>query len=126
MHELSIAQAIAQVALDHAHGRRVHKIELQVGHLRQVVPSALEFAFELVAQATPLEGAELVIEQVPARGRCRACDALTTMTSFPLQCGGCGGLDVELIAGEELLVDALEIEDAEEELMTTGGTAHGG
>jgi hypothetical protein len=33
-------------------------------------------------------------------------------------------LDVELVAGEELLVDALEIE--EQEPLTTGGIAHGG
>jgi len=123
MHELSIAQAIAQVALDHARGRRVLRVELRVGHLRQVVPSALEFAFELVSQGTPLDGAELVIERVPAQGRCRTCGAHTVMTSFPLQCGSCGGLDVELTAGEELLVDALEIED--DEVLTTEGVAHG-
>ena len=72
MHELSIAEAVVAVASRHAAGRRVHRIELKVGYLRQVVPSALEFAFELVADGTSLQGAELVIDQVPARGRCRA------------------------------------------------------
>jgi Zn finger protein HypA/HybF involved in hydrogenase expression len=46
------------------------------------------------------------------------------MESFPLQCGRCGRLDVELVAGEELLVDALELEA--EEALTTGGMANGG
>ena len=32
-------------------------VEVEVGRLRQVVPDALEFAFELVARETPLEGA---------------------------------------------------------------------
>jgi hydrogenase nickel incorporation protein HypA/HybF len=123
MHELSIAQAVADIAQRHANGRRVHKIELKVGYLRQVVPSALEFAFELVSEGTPLEGAELSIESVPVRGRCRACGAETTMTEFPLQCEGCGGMDLELLTGEELLVDALELDDVE---MTTEGVAHGG
>ena len=45
------------------------------------------------------------------------------MTAFPLQCACCGGMDLELVAGEELLVDALELEEME---MTTEGTAHGG
>ncbi len=124
MHELSIAEAVIDIALAHANGRRVHKVELKVGHLRQVVPSALEFAFELLCDGTPLEGAELAIEDVPARGRCRACGVETTMRAFPLQCRGCGGLDLELEAGEELLVDALELDDDLE--MTTGGIAHGG
>ena len=124
MHELSIADGVAQVASRHARGRRVTRVELRVGHLRQVVPSALEFAWQLVTDGTSLDGAELAIEEVPARGRCRACTAETTMESFPLQCGRCGGLDLEVLAGEELLVDALELE--EEEALTTGGMANGG
>ena len=125
MHELSIAGSVVEIASRHAAGRKVSKLELKVGHLRQVVPSALEFAFELLTNGTPLEGAELVIEDVPARGRCRACDAETIMRAFPLQCSRCGGFDLELEAGEELLVDALEIEEEPLELVehetTTGG-----
>jgi hydrogenase nickel incorporation protein HypA/HybF len=126
MHELSIADGVAQVALRHAAGRRVTRVELRVGHLRQVVPSALEFAWQLITDGTALEAAELQIEYVPARGHCRECETETTMESFPLQCGRCGSLDVELVAGEELLVDALELEDQEDEALTTGGMAHGG
>jgi Zn finger protein HypA/HybF involved in hydrogenase expression len=33
------------------------------------------------------------------------------MEGFPLQCSGCRGLDLELLAGEELSVDALELAD---------------
>jgi hydrogenase nickel incorporation protein HypA/HybF len=124
MHELSIADGVAHVALRHAAGRRVTRVELTVGHLRQVVPSALEFAWQLVTDGTALEGAELAIEQVPARGLCRACAAETTMESFPLRCGRCGALDLEVLAGEELLVDALVLE--REEALTTGGMANGG
>jgi hydrogenase nickel incorporation protein HypA/HybF len=123
MHELSIAEGIVGVAERHADGRRVSRVELRIGHLRQVVPSALTFAFELVAQGTAVEGAELVIESVPAAGRCRGCGAESVLTAFPLQCSACGGFDLELLRGEELLVDALELE---EETTTTGGTRHGG
>ena len=123
MHELSIAEAVVAIVSRHARGRKVYRVELKVGHLRQVVPSALEFAFELLTDGTGMEGAELVIEDVPARGRCRVCGTDSTMTAFPLQCGCCGGMDLELVAGEELLVDALELEEME---MTTEGTAHGG
>lgn len=122
MHELSIAQAVVGIAQRHAAGRRVMKVEVSVGYLRQVVPSALEFAFELLTRDTALDGAELVITEVPVLVRCRACDLESTLDGFPLQCARCGGLDVELRAGQELFVDALEVQDE----MTTGGIAHGG
>src|SRR5437764_10212887 len=119
MHELSIAEAVVGIASWHAAGRKVSKVELKVGHLRQVVPSALEFAFELLTNGTPLEGAELVIEDVPARGRCKQCGAETQMWAFPLQCAHCNGLDLEIETGEELLVDALELEQDALELASS-------
>lgn len=116
MHELSLAAAIVRIAERNAQGRRVVRVELEVGRLRQVVPEALEFAFGLVANGTPAEGAELALEEVPVRVRCRACDAeTTTAQDFPLACASCGALDVEVTAGEELQVVGLELEEVETE-----------
>jgi hydrogenase nickel incorporation protein HypA/HybF len=123
MHELAIADSVVRIACAHAAGRKVARVELKVGHLRQVVPSALEFSFGLVAEGTELEGAELAMEVVPAGGRCRTCGSDGPLPEFPLQCQACGGFDVEVLRGEELLVDALEIE--EEALIGNGGTGCG-
>jgi hydrogenase nickel incorporation protein HypA/HybF len=120
MHELSIASAIVDVAIAHAGGRRVSAVEVRIGHLRQVVPGSLEFAFGLLAEGTPLDGAQLRIVAVPARGRCRACGTESRFDAFPLRCAACAGLDLELLEGEELLVDSLDIEE-DEALATTGG-----
>jgi hydrogenase nickel incorporation protein HypA/HybF len=111
VHELSIADAILQTTARCAGGRRVARIELKVGHLRQIVPSALEFGFALVAEGTLAEGAELNIETVPARVSCRRCAAESVVSAFPLGCRSCNSLQVEVIAGDELFVDALELED---------------
>lgn len=35
MHELAIAEPIVEIARRHANGRRVTKVYLKVGHLRQ-------------------------------------------------------------------------------------------
>ncbi len=119
MHELSIAEAVVDIALRHADGRPVEVVELKVGHLRQVVPSALEFAFELVAEGTAVEGAVLEIEAVRAAGVCRECGLESEQEGFPLRCARCGGLDVEVTRGEELLVDSLELEETEGTALAT-------
>jgi hydrogenase nickel incorporation protein HypA/HybF len=123
MHELALAESVVRIACAHAADRRVAAIELRVGHLRQVVPSALEFSFTLVAEGTVCEGAALRMEAVPAGGVCRACGTDGPLGDFPLSCAGCGGLDVEVTRGEELCVEALELEERE---MTANGTVlHG-
>jgi hydrogenase nickel incorporation protein HypA/HybF len=100
----------------------VTRVDVRVGHLRQVVPDSLAFAFELVAAGTELEGARLAIQQVPARVHCAACAAATELIEFPAHCSECRSMDVELHGGDELLVDSLEIEEPDEAALTrTGG-----
>jgi hydrogenase nickel incorporation protein HypA/HybF len=120
MHELSIADAVREIAERHARGRTVRRVEVRVGHLRQVVPDSLEFAWQLVTQDGPLEGAQLVTEYVPATASCDRCGSASCLTAFPARCGGCGSLDVDVTGGDELLVDALELED-QEALARSGG-----
>ena len=111
MHELSIAQALLAIVCEHAGGRRVTQVDVRVGHLRQVVPDALAFSFELVAQGTVAEGAELVLEPVRAEGDCRTCGTRSHLPQFPLSCRACGGLDIEVVRGEELCVESLDVTD---------------
>jgi hydrogenase nickel incorporation protein HypA/HybF len=123
LHELAIAESVVQIASRHANGRRVTKVQLKVGHLRQVVPSALSFSFELVAHDTPVEGAQLEMEEVPAVGRCRDCGTESRLESFPLRCRRCEGFDLEVLGGEELYVEFLELEEepAKDKELTADG-----
>ncbi len=120
MHELSIAQAIVDVAARHAGERDVARVHVRIGHLRQVVRSALEFSFELCAHGTPVEGAALELEVIPISVACRSCRTDSRPGGFPLACGACGGLAVDVVRGEELQVESLELV---EELTTSGGWA---
>jgi len=110
MHELAIAESVVRIASEHARGRRVVAVHVTAGHLRQVVPDALAFAFELVALGTPLEGARLELREVPARVRCHTCGAESEQDGFPLACDACSGFDVEVTGGEELMVEELVLE----------------
>jgi hydrogenase nickel incorporation protein HypA/HybF len=112
MHELAIAESIARSTLRHAGERSVLRIDVRVGALRQVIPGSLAFAFAAVAKGTPLERAELALAHVPVRGRCEACGVEGGMRELPLRCERCGSLQVEVLAGEELCLESIEVEDA--------------
>jgi hydrogenase nickel incorporation protein HypA/HybF len=112
MHELALAEAVVSIAERHAQGRRVASVELAVGRLRQVVVDALAFSFELVAQGTPVEGAELQVEEIPIVIACDACNTETQVETFPLACARCGAFEVQVRSGEEFHVVGLELEEA--------------
>ncbi len=118
MHELSIAGFVLDVALANAEGRRITRVELVVGRLRQVAPDALTFAFDLLARGTAAEGAVLAIEAVAIEGKCRSCGVPSPQAGLPLRCPVCGGLDVEVVHGEELSVQFVELADTASSWVT--------
>ncbi len=112
MHELSISSAIVDTAVRHAAGRRVSSVTVRIGHLRQAMPDSLEFYFGICARETVVDGAVLELEIVPGRLLCRACghEWRVEMTAF--RCPQCASGDVEVLSGEELEVESIEVEDA--------------
>lgn len=129
MHELSIAGAVVDTALKAAKGRPVRLVTVRIGTLRMVVPDSLSFYFEIVARDTLCEGAELEVERVTALLRCPQCakewdPAPPPIASHELEpsptqfmpyfhCPGCEGAAGEVIAGNELEVDSIEVETAQ-------------
>ena len=111
MHELSVAGGIVAIAEQHARGRRVTRVEVEIGRLRQVVPAALRFGFDLTARGTVVDGAELALKEIPVRLQCHGCATESEAGAFPFGCATCGSLDVEVIDGEQLQVVALVLED---------------
>lgn len=112
MHELSICRSIAGIVSRHAAGRPVRVVHVRIGHLRQVVPDTLAYCWSLVVEDTPLAGAELRVESVPARIRCEDCGRTETLEAPALRCGGCDGTRVSILAGEEFLITSLELAEA--------------
>jgi hydrogenase nickel incorporation protein HypA/HybF len=111
MHELSVSSAVVDTVLKHAAGRRVTVVSLRIGHLRQVVPDSLAFYFELVSRETLCEGARLEQEVVPALLRCDGCALEWDPEDAWFRCTGCGSPG-EVIAGNELEVESIEVEEA--------------
>lgn len=87
------------------------QVVLRVGHLRQVVPEAMDLAWAALTDGTDLDGADLVVEAVPAVVHCGDCGADTELEWPVLACGTCGGRRVDLVSGEELLVVSIDVRD---------------
>ena len=113
MHEFSICQGIIEVAaaaLDDLPRPlpRVSGITVRVGRLTAVVPDSLRHYFHLLTPGTVLEGATLVIEEIPVRARCADCAARFEIEVLSFSCPFCGSGLVELHSGRELEVVCLD------------------
>ena len=110
MHEMSITQSIVEICEEHAGGRRVLSVVLEIGSLSGVVPEAVEFCFEACTQGTLLEGATLTIERVSGSASCQQCRRTVPVASYFDPCPGCGSYGLVVQTGEELRVKELEVE----------------
>jgi len=110
MHELSIGMELVRVGSERAAGRKVRRVVVEIGRLTCVMPDALSFCFDLCAQGTELEGAALEIVRVPGRAKCTACGATVELETPVGKCA-CGSGALEWIAGEELRLREMEVED---------------
>jgi hydrogenase nickel incorporation protein HypA/HybF len=113
MHEMSIAQSLLNIILQESEAhqvRRVVSVALRVGELSSVEPESLRFCFELIAQGTIVEGAELQIERVSVTCRCEDCGTEFSVEQLLFICPSCGGRRVEVLSGRELNIQSLEAE----------------
>jgi hydrogenase nickel incorporation protein HypA/HybF len=110
MHEMAITRSVVDTVCEHAAGRRVHSVTVEVGALCAVVAEAMEFCFELVAEGTVAEGARLDIHTVPGSARCRSCGAEFGLADLIILCP-CGSTDVEIRSGRELRIRSMEVDE---------------
>jgi hydrogenase nickel incorporation protein HypA/HybF len=110
MHELSVSAAVVDTAVRHAAGRPVTVVRLRVGALRQVVPDSLEFYFGIVSRDTLCEGARLEQELIETRLRCSDCETEWIVDVPAFRCPSCGGATVDVVTGNELEVESIDVE----------------
>ena len=117
MHELSIAcDLVHQIcnALKQYPGSKVETITVAVGVYSGVDPEALRTAFPFAADGTSVRDAELVITAVEPSFTCHSCGA-SYREAGGTACPACGSTDMELTAGRELEITALELLNDENE-----------
>jgi len=111
MHEAAITSGLMRLLLEQAAKHavtRVTRVTVRIGRLKAVEPRSLAACFEMFAEGTLAEGAELVIESVPITGRCQSCGVLFEVEKYVFRCLECQGSDIAILSGEELYMDSFE------------------
>jgi hydrogenase nickel incorporation protein HypA/HybF len=116
MHELAIAQSIVEAVEAKAiecEATRVKSVRLKIGEASGIVADSLTFCFEMLVSLEPVvAGAQLLIDTVPHRARCRHCDREFAITNYIAQCPTCQEWSTDIVSGAELQILEMEIETA--------------
>lgn len=120
MHELSIASAILDRAVEHADEAGAEEIDglrIVVGEATHVNPRQLRRTVEAVARETPAAGADVEVETVEPAGRCDCGWSGTPPTVDGLsmavpdrRCPDCGDR-LALTAGDGCRLDSITVPD---------------
>lgn len=117
MHEYSLVKSLlAQVrALQQkCEADRVVSIQVSVGEFSGVEPELFRSAYEMLIDASPLQGTELQMRRVSLVCRCNTCKNEFAISGFRFVCPECGGNDVTVLRGEDLVLESVTLETDDE------------
>ena len=113
MHELAVAQALVEqvdAVIDQHQASNAALIRVRIGPLAGVVPELLASAFPLAAAGSRMEHATLDFALTPITVHCQTCGADTEAAMNRLICGDCGDWRTQILSGDELLLESVELE----------------
>jgi len=116
MHELSLSESILRTALSAAGSRsdRIRGLTVKVGALSSVSVPTLEFCMGLVLEQEGMEGVAVRVEKVPARAHC-SCGHRYVAEDLFAGCPRCGGFERQIVEGEDVTLESIEVEDGEDQ-----------
>ncbi|MDD6102654.1 MAG: hydrogenase maturation nickel metallochaperone HypA [Clostridiales bacterium] len=115
MHELSIAKRIINAAMSRLpedFDGRVIEVNITVGRMLGYEKEWIIRYFDKFVKDTPLEGAELTVENQPVSFRCLDCDMLIfpNYKDSDLFCTKCNGRNLKLEGGRDCRVNYITTE----------------
>ncbi len=114
MHEMSLAIEVLKIAEKNAvesGANEITVIELDVGQMAGVMIHALEFCLEAAKNDTMAESAEIVIHKIDSIGECPNCESRFPVESQFSKCPQCNDHYLKIVAGDDLKVRAIEVEN---------------
>jgi hydrogenase nickel incorporation protein HypA/HybF len=108
VHELGLCSSIVEAVERRAGDRPVARVRVRVGRLHHVHPEAFDQSFAIAAMGTVAENAAADLVFLPVRSRCTACGEAWDGDQIATACPACGGVEVELVGGDELTLESIE------------------
>jgi len=114
MHELAITKQITEIAIRYGEQNDASKITdlyLIIGDLSSVIDDSVQFYWDIIAEDTICEGANLHFERIPAKLQCQKCGHEYTLKENEITyCPQCQSSDVRIIQGKEFQLQSINIE----------------
>ena len=113
MHELTITEQIAEIAIRHGEKNAAEKITdlyLVIGELSTVIDDSVQFYWDLITKDTICEGSKLHFSRIPAKFQCLDCGKEYQMKDGELiPCPHCQSSKMEIVEGKEFHLDSINI-----------------
>ena len=113
MHELSITEQIADIAIRHGEQNAAKKITdlyLVIGELSTVIDDSVQFYWDMITKDTICEGASLHFQRIPAKFSCLDCGKEYQLVQGDLApCPNCKSTKMEILQGREFHLDSINI-----------------
>ena len=114
MHEVGIAASVIDAVRAELVGRpgaRAAAVGLRIGELAGVDPESLRFGFDALVSGSDLEPLRLEVEYVARLQECLDCNVRFAADRYTLECPECRSLRGRCIAGDELDIAWIEVEE---------------
>lgn len=114
MHEANFTDEIVKAILEELRkypDYRPKEVKVRVGEMLHLVQESVKMHYLTQTKGTPLEGVSLWLEELPVRVRCRMCHEEGGVEDHHLlMCAYCGSPEVDLVNGDEILIDSIQVE----------------
>ena len=117
MHETSLMENILATAtstLAPYNVKRVNEVSVIYGPLANIIPSALEFAFEALAEKSIFAEAAFVMRLVPIEAECLDCGQSYEAEKIPFKCPYCGSNRFNITGGTDVFLESIDFDDDDE------------
>ena len=124
MHEVSVIEEIVETVREEIKkypGAKVESVSLRIGKMRQFVPDIMKFCYDVASKGTALDGSILLLTEIPVQIFCRRCEMTTELDEYDFHCPDCQSVDIQVIAGNELILDSIKLITSESSLPAKAG-----